>query len=1353
MQKRKIKNKSKTKFLLFSIIICFGLLFSIYVGSVPFTNSQPSIRHVNEGNNTPINTDVIIPGNLTRKWEPIVLNLSNLPSAFKGMSWGNIRVTIYNPNDARWHSIPFQIDEWGGRFEWQDGTYLNKSAITIGATFGITGLDTDGIDDQPSGSSDELVFYAHSGAYVPPTMWWEGDSGGTYPNRLEVMISDPVDGGHSWMYIYYDKIINHGNPVPTWSDYPKQGWNSTEFRAFGEHYNVVKNKTNPDLENKLYSNIGQYDDLFNESFKSYSDMTLTNATLAYTENITANREGIWNSTSYSDRKTELAYPENTSSGGFENEGGAGTVIVSGPIRTIVNKRIFMVFNNSIHPLYSVQHQNEIFYMDSKIVKYVKQIDSYGLFNISINYDYDFVTSINKSIRSNIKVYEGWRNATIKVNTPNGVANESGELKSTLGPTGTNPKAPVKLNPDIPDFIFFTSSSSGSAWMLCPRDQYNISNSGVYWKDDNSTSEIGLIISDIYPDAPLVTFIKWKYTGSISNPLQAKKEGLVYLRQTANPLTLNGTVQSRPIDTAPPLIGQPLQIPSPSVNNDSTTVIVNITDFGVGVHRVFLVYSNGSIPTTIEMYYLPEYGLYSAEIPKHPYLTNISYFIYANDTFGNYAYTPFDYLGEFSFTTDIDNLPPSHWYVPPVLNTLVNVKYEYAFHRKVVQFYDNNSIVGGWARMNSGFFGHIITGQSEWWMSGIEGTSGNGKFYVEFFDAVNTTAIKLKANWDTGVNTLSYWNGISWSVIVPSPLFKNNTWHHIYITFNCSNTNQTFGIYVDGNYYGRYNLLNSITSISRASFYTGDVDSFNNYMAWVDAIDASWGHKYYKFRDKDTYQMIRQYHGLFSFETDPKGSDPQNWTIYEGGIGTTHVNVEYEKLRHRKVVEFWDDEVSDNCRMINNFYGVQNGTVEWWMIGNDENSSNGAFYIEFADNMFNIPIYLLADWSYGKESLSYFNGTKFVTIVNSPLFTANKWHHIAVKFDAINNSFEIAVDKVYLGKYNFSISVNNITQLIFETGIGNAYNNFYAYVDAVDYSWSNGYFFNRNYVYTTLFNFTVFDPYPPPQVKGVTPLNLGTGNTLNVSWTPSPADDVEYYLVYISSNITGPFTLQANVSAPTTYTIVTNLTDGQTYYFMVSAVDAVPHYGKNSTKKAGIPSDITPPAQVQGVSISVINTGNELNITWSPNTEPDFVHYLVYRSTVSGFNPSKSNWIANTTNTYYHDTELVDGVTYYYKITAIDDGGPTPNEGPPSSQVSGIPQDTVPPGQVTGLQVIVVPSGNKLNLEWNAVSDPDVAGYHIYRNSTSSTFQLIGTTSNTWFNDTSLTDGQKYWYKVAAIRLI
>ncbi|MHA1697176.1 MAG: hypothetical protein ACTSUG_18140, partial [Candidatus Helarchaeota archaeon] len=72
MQKRKIKNKSKTKFLLFSIIICFGLLFSIYVGSVPFTNSQPSIRHVNEGNNTPINTDVIIPGNLTRKWEPIV---------------------------------------------------------------------------------------------------------------------------------------------------------------------------------------------------------------------------------------------------------------------------------------------------------------------------------------------------------------------------------------------------------------------------------------------------------------------------------------------------------------------------------------------------------------------------------------------------------------------------------------------------------------------------------------------------------------------------------------------------------------------------------------------------------------------------------------------------------------------------------------------------------------------------------------------------------------------------------------------------------------------------------------------------------------------------------------------------------------------------------------------------------------------------------------------------------------------------------------------------------------------------------------------------------------------------------
>jgi len=158
----------------------------------------------------------------------------------------------------------------------------------------------------------------------------------------------------------------------------------------------------------------------------------------------------------------------------------------------------------------------------------------------------------------------------------------------------------------------------------------------------------------------------------------------------------------------------------------------------------------------------------------------------------------------------------------------------------------------------------------------------------------------------------------------------------------------------------------------------------------------------------------------------------------------------------------------------------------------------------------------------------------------------------------------------------------------------------------------------------------------------------------------------------------------------------------TYYYKIAAVDEVPNYGTNSTVKSGIPTDVTPPAQVQNVSVTVIYTGNELNITWSPNIEPDLVKYRVYRSTTSGFTPNQANWLANTTDNYYHDTGLVDGQTYYYRISAVDDGGPNQNEGVPSNEVSGTPQDTTPPGQVTGLQVIVVPSGNRLKMLYLAM---------------------------------------------------
>ena len=272
-----------------------------------------------------------------------------------------------------------------------------------------------------------------------------------------------------------------------------------------------------------------------------------------------------------------------------------------------------------------------------------------------------------------------------------------------------------------------------------------------------------------------------------------------------------------------------------------------------------------------------------------------------------------------------------------------------------------------------------------------------------------------------------------------------------------------------------------------------------------------------------------------------------------------------------------------------------------------------------------------------------------------------------------------------------------------------------------------------------------DTVPPDQVTGLTISVVATGNSLALSWTASSAGDIAGYRIYRSTTSGGPY-IHVTDQITNSYTD-TGLTDGVTYYYLISAYDEVPNYGVNSTEKSGIPSDSTPPPKVTDVLITVVPTGNKLNIEWTDlsGTVSDLVGYKIYRSTTPGFTPGIGNYLTNTTNNYYNDTGLTDGITYYYRISAYDE---VPNEGTASNQQSGTPQDTVAPDQVIGVQVFVKPEGNKLDISWNDVGG-DVAGYKVYRNSTLSSWILLASTTNTYYNDTGLTDGLKYYYKISA----
>ncbi|NVM31327.1 MAG: hypothetical protein HWN65_20985 [Candidatus Helarchaeota archaeon] len=176
-------------------------------------------------------------------------------------------------------------------------------------------------------------------------------------------------------------------------------------------------------------------------------------------------------------------------------------------------------------------------------------------------------------------------------------------------------------------------------------------------------------------------------------------------------------------------------------------------------------------------------------------------------------------------------------------------------------------------------------------------------------------------------------------------------------------------------------------------------------------------------------------------------------------------------------------------------------------------------------------------------------------------------------------------------------------------------------------------------------------------------------------------------------------------------------------------------------------------QVTGLIITVVPTGNALDLSWDNlnETVPALLGYRIYRSTTAGFTTNSSNYLTNTTNNYYRDTSLTDGVMYYYRVSAVN---VSLNEGPPSDETSEIPSDSVPPEKIIGVEVTIIPKGNALNLTWNDVGG-DVIKYKVYREKSSGfipneTENLQAEPTTNYYLDTGLDDGDTYYYRISAV---
>lgn len=182
----------------------------------------------------------------------------------------------------------------------------------------------------------------------------------------------------------------------------------------------------------------------------------------------------------------------------------------------------------------------------------------------------------------------------------------------------------------------------------------------------------------------------------------------------------------------------------------------------------------------------------------------------------------------------------------------------------------------------------------------------------------------------------------------------------------------------------------------------------------------------------------------------------------------------------------------------------------------------------------------------------------------------------------------------------------------------------------------------------------------PQIL-VVPTNLTTtvGDTqITLSW--DVVSRAIGYNVKRSTTAGGPYTTIATNITDASY-IDNTVIDGNTYYYVVTAVDSSGSESTNSNEVSATPIVSAP------INLIAIAGDSQVAISW--NAVNGAKGYNVKRSTTAG-GPYTTIANNNVTGTSYIDTTVTNVIIYYYVVTAIDSNG---HESMNSNEASATPQ--------------------------------------------------------------------------------
>lgn len=264
------------------------------------------------------------------------------------------------------------------------------------------------------------------------------------------------------------------------------------------------------------------------------------------------------------------------------------------------------------------------------------------------------------------------------------------------------------------------------------------------------------------------------------------------------------------------------------------------------------------------------------------------------------------------------------------------------------------------------------------------------------------------------------------------------------------------------------------------------------------------------------------------------------------------------------------------------------------------------------------------------------------------------------------------------------------------------------------------------------------PSAPTAPTGLT-ATPGSGS-IALSWQPNPAGQgILHYNVYrTDQNFTGPW---ATPLGPT-FTNTSNVVNGTSYCYQVSATNNTGEGPKTAPVCATASGPSNP---VPGVPTGLTATpGNgSVKLSWQPNPGADaVVHYSVYRLD----QPFNGAWATVPGTTFTNLSEVVNGTTYCYEITATNASG----ESAKSAEACATPTGPKPPIPAAPVLIAANAGNGSATLAWTAnPGSDDVLYYSVYR-----VDKLFGgpwksLTGTNYTDSVDVTNGVTYCYVVTA----